>query len=137
MCAAQVTDRKALVRAEISSMVDDFSIILKTSLTAICDILYPAEIHSPAAQPFQPSDALHSSDTPGPLALSSPASLVEAARKEKALMLVAELWKADGSRRKQLRKQAKAAQVFSSFEKGIQKANSRRKTGLEGRIRQH
>jgi hypothetical protein len=64
-------------------------------------------------------------------------SPVEVARKEKALMLVAEFLTADGPRRKQLRKQAKAAQVFSYFENEIQKANSRRKTGLEGRIRQH
>jgi hypothetical protein len=137
VCAGQGTDRKALVRAEITSMVDDFSVILKTRLTAICDILYPAEIDSPTAQPSQPSDALHSPDTPGPLALSSPVSPVEVARKEKALMLVAEFLTADGPRRKQLRKQAKAAQVFSYFENEIQKANSRRKTGLEGRIRQH
>jgi hypothetical protein len=30
-------------------MVDDFSVILKTRLTAIYDILYPAEIDSPTA----------------------------------------------------------------------------------------
>ena len=47
VCAGQVTDRKALVRAEIASMVDDFSVILKTRLTAICDILHPAEIDIP------------------------------------------------------------------------------------------
>jgi hypothetical protein len=117
-------------------MVDDFSIALKTRLTVICDILYPFEVDSSAALPSQPSDALNSPDTPGPLAPSSPVSPVEVARKEKALMLVAEFWTADSSRRKQLRQQAKAAQVFSYFENEIQKANSQRKTGLEGRIRQ-
>jgi hypothetical protein len=133
VCAGQGSDRKALVAKELTSIVDDISVILKARLTAICDILYPADLDSPV----QPSDAGHSPDTPGPLAPSSPLSPVEVTKREKALMLVAEFWEADTTRKKQLRNQAKAAQVFSYFEDEIQKANARRKTGLEGRIRQH
>jgi hypothetical protein len=133
VCAGQGSDKKALVREELTSIVNDFSAILRTRLTAICDILCPAELDSP----LPPSNASCSSNAPGPLAPSSPVSPVDGTEREKALMLVAEFWKADTTRRKQLRNQAKAAQVFPYFEDEIQKANARRKTGLEGRIRQH
>jgi hypothetical protein len=133
VCARQGSDKKALVCKELTSIVDDFSVILRTRLTTICDILYPADLDSPV----QPSDAGHSPDTLGPLAPSSPVCPVEVTKREKALVLVAEFWKADTTRKKQLRNQAKAAQVFSYFEDEIQNANARRKAGLEGRIRQH
>ena len=67
-------------------MIDDCSIVLKTRLTAICDILYSIEIDPPSPT----SDAVHALDTLGPLPPSSPVSPVEVVKREKALVLVAE-----------------------------------------------
>lgn len=132
-CVGPATDKKALVVKELTAVVDDFSIVLKTRLTAICDILYSTEIDLPPPT----SDTVSSLNTPGPLTPPSPVSPVEVVKREKARALVAEFWNADRTRRKHLRNQAKAEQVFSYFEDEIQKGNIRRQAGLEDRIRQH
>ena len=133
VCAGPATDKKALVCEELTAIVDDFSIVLKTRLTAICDILYSTGIDLPPPT----SDTVPSLNTPGPLTPSSTVSPVEVVKRQKALALVAEFWKADRPQRKHLRNQAKAEQVYLYFEDEIQKANTRRKAGLEDRIRQY
>ena len=84
--AGRVANKKALIYKELTAIIDDYSIVLKTRLTAIYNILYSTEINPPSLT----SDAIHTLDTLGPLPPSSPVSPVEVVKREKALVLVAE-----------------------------------------------
>jgi hypothetical protein len=144
---ASVRRRSTPIRTQIKPLVDQLS----TVLTTICEMLEIVQ-PEPQATPLTQHTARSCSAAPPsptvahityveptldhkPSALVPPSRLdLDIRRKEFALELATQFSTADNTGKKSLRKQAKAAGVFSYFEDEVQKSNPQHKSGIENRL---